>query len=199
MKTPAADNRIALIALGAVCFVLLIGIAGLMKGLSPSADVVARQKGIAVRLSDIAEGEQITVRFGGSPPMIVRHRTAAEIADAEAVDLSTLRDTTSRDIYGRRIGDASDLARRATPDGRFIALVGIGYHCVVIGDRAGEFDGWFDPCAGGHFDISGRIRKGPAVGNLPLPMFDFADANTLLLFLPDPKRVPPLLLEIQRP
>jgi ubiquinol-cytochrome c reductase iron-sulfur subunit len=88
------------------------------------------------------------------------------------------------------IGDASDAIRRATLDGKFIALVGVGQYCVVIGNRAGEFNGWFDPCHGGHFDTSGRIRKGPAFGNLPLPIFELVDARTLMLFPPDPKWVP---------
>lgn len=194
MKTPAADNQIALISLGAVSFVLLIGIVGLLKGLSPSADVVARQKGIPVKLSEIPEGEQAVVKYAGKP-VLVRHRTAAEIAKAEAVPMGELPDPFSVDVHGRRIGDASDMTRRATPDGRFIALLGIGYHCVVIGNQAGEYDGWFDPCHGGHFDISGRIRKGPANGNLPLPVFHLVDAETLMLLPPDPRWVSPGVLD----
>ena len=26
----------------------------------------------------------------------------------------------------------------------------------------GDFNGWFCPCHGSHYDVSGRIRKGPA-------------------------------------
>jgi hypothetical protein len=74
MKTPVADNQTALIALGAVCFVLFIGITGLWGGMSPSADVTARAKGIPVNLSAIPEGEQIMITYAGKPVMIRRDR-----------------------------------------------------------------------------------------------------------------------------
>ncbi len=33
----------------------------------------------------------------------------------------------------------------------------------------GEYDGWFCPCHGSHYDTSGRIRKGPAPINMEIP------------------------------
>ena len=33
----------------------------------------------------------------------------------------------------------------------------------------GEYDGWYCPCHGSHYDTSGRIRKGPAPKNLDVP------------------------------
>ena len=40
-------------------------------------------------------------------------------------------------------------------------------------DNKGEFGGWFCPCHGSHYDTSGRIRKGPAPKNLPVPDYEF--------------------------
>ena len=40
--------------------------------------------------------------------------------------------------------------------------------CVPIGE-AGDYGGWYCPCHGSHYDISGRIRKGPAPLNLEVP------------------------------
>lgn len=40
--------------------------------------------------------------------------------------------------------------------------------CVPIGE-AGDFGGWYCPCHGSHYDISGRIRQGPAPLNLEIP------------------------------
>jgi len=37
----------------------------------------------------------------------------------------------------------------------------------------GDFNGWFCPCHGSHYDTSGRIRKGPAPKNLEIPPYDF--------------------------
>ena len=45
----------------------------------------------------------------------------------------------------------------------------------------GDFNGWFCPCHGSHYDTSGRIRKGPAPTNLPVPVAEFVDATTIKL------------------
>lgn len=52
--------------------------------------------------------------------------------------------------------------------------------CVPIGE-AGDFGGWFCPCHGSHYDISGRIRKGPAPLNLEVPEYDFAEESSLVI------------------
>ena len=41
--------------------------------------------------------------------------------------------------------------------------------------EAGDFNGWFCPCHGSHYDTSGRIRKGPAPKNLLVPTATFID------------------------
>ena len=57
---------------------------------------------------------------------------------------------------------------------KFLVMLGVCTHlgCVPIGD-AGEYDGWFCPCHGSHYDTSGRIRKGPAPTNLPVPEYSY--------------------------
>lgn len=52
--------------------------------------------------------------------------------------------------------------------------------CVPIGE-AGDFGGWFCLCHGSHYDISGRIRKGPAPLNLEIPQYDFSDDGKLVV------------------
>lgn len=63
-----------------------------------------------------------------------------------------------------------------------IYLVGVCTHlgCVPIGE-AGDFGGWFCPCHGSHYDISGRIRKGPAPLNLEIPEYDFPEDGKLVI------------------
>ena len=46
-------------------------------------------------------------------------------------------------------------------------------------DQKGEYNGWFCPCHGSHYDISGRIRKGPAPTNMEIPKYEFVNANTI--------------------
>jgi len=52
--------------------------------------------------------------------------------------------------------------------------------CVPIGE-AGDFGGWFCPCHGSHYDISGRIRKGPAPLNLEVPEYDFPEDGKVVI------------------
>ena len=59
-------------------------------------------------------------------------------------------------------------------------MLGVCTHlgCVPLGDK-GDYDGWFCPCHGSHYDTSGRIRKGPAPTNMPIPKYEFVDNNTI--------------------
>ena len=52
--------------------------------------------------------------------------------------------------------------------------------CVPLGD-AGGFGGWFCPCHGSHYDTAGRIRKGPAPRNLPVPVAAFEGETSIKL------------------
>lgn len=63
-----------------------------------------------------------------------------------------------------------------------LLLQGVCTHlgCVPIGE-AGDFGGWFCPCHGSHYDISGRVRKGPAPLNLEVPEYDFPDESTVVI------------------
>jgi ubiquinol-cytochrome c reductase iron-sulfur subunit len=66
--------------------------------------------------------------------------------------------------------------------GEWLVMMGVCTHlgCVPLGD-AGDFAGWFCPCHGSHYDTSGRIRKGPAPRNLPIPVAAFIDETTIKL------------------
>ena len=57
-----------------------------------------------------------------------------------------------------------------------LVMLGVCTHlgCVPIGE-AGDYGGWFCPCHGSHYDISGRIRRGPAPLNLEIPEYAFND------------------------
>ena len=62
----------------------------------------------------------------------------------------------------------------------WLVMLGICTHlgCVPLSDK-GEYDGWFCPCHGSHYDTSGRIRKGPAPVNMEIPEYVFLDENTI--------------------
>src|SRR6056300_1352602 len=135
----------------------------LVNQMNPAADTLALST-IEVDVSAIEEGQAITVKWRGRP-VFIRHRTAEEIKIAEAVSLDDLRDPQD------------DASRAENP--KYLVIQGICTHlgCVPLGQKIGEvkgdFNGWFCPCHGSHYDTSGRIRKGPAPTNLEVPPYAF--------------------------
>jgi ubiquinol-cytochrome c reductase iron-sulfur subunit len=158
----------------------------LVDQMNPSADVQAASQ-IRVDVSDVPVGTQLTVLFLGKP-VFIRHRTEEEIADARSVDVADLTiDAMSRNENNPDT-DASDENRSMTDfsgnnTGEWLLMEGVCTHlgCVPIGEGAGDFGGWFCPCHGSHYDTSGRIRRGPAPENLPIPLAEFVDETTILL------------------
>ncbi|MBE9475541.1 MAG: ubiquinol-cytochrome c reductase iron-sulfur subunit [Proteobacteria bacterium] len=150
----------------------------LINQMNPSADVQALSS-IEVDISGIELGTQLTVKYLGKP-VFIRRRTEDEIKAARDLDLSELRDGDSRNA--NIAGDASDANRAMDESGEWLVMIGVCTHlgCVPLGD-AGDFDGWFCPCHGSHYDTSGRIRKGPAPTNLPIPLTSFIDDTTIKL------------------
>ncbi|GBC00187.1 hypothetical protein RclHR1_03780016 [Rhizophagus clarus] len=151
----------ALTAAGSKAFVT-----DFLANLSASADVLAMAK-VEVDLAKIPEGKNLTIKWRGKP-IFIRHRTPDEIAEANSVQLSELRDPQS------------DADRTQKPE--WLVMLGVCTHlgCVPIGE-AGDYNGWYCPCHGSHYDISGRIRKGPAPLNLEVPVYSFEDETKLVI------------------
>lgn len=132
----------------------------LIDNLNPSADVLALSS-IEEDISKVAEGQSITVQWRGKP-VFVRHRTAKEIKEAEEVPMSELKDPQTDD---QRVKEGHK---------QWLVMVGVCTHlgCIPLGQQ-GDYDGWFCPCHGSHYDTAGRIRKGPAPLNLAIPDYQF--------------------------
>jgi ubiquinol-cytochrome c reductase iron-sulfur subunit len=163
----------------------------LVNQMNPSADVRALAS-IRVDVSGVQPGTQLTVKWLGKP-VFIRHRTGAEIAEAAEQDAAFLAGEAVIDPLARNANlpdaaaDASDANRTMpSPEGEapqaWIVQMGVCTHlgCVPLGD-AGEYKGWFCPCHGSHYDLAGRIRKGPAPENLPVPPAIWADSSTIKL------------------
>ncbi|XP_015058578.1 cytochrome b-c1 complex subunit Rieske, mitochondrial [Solanum pennellii] len=134
--------------------------------MSASKDVLALAS-LEVDLSSIEPGSTVTVKWRGKP-VFIRRRTDDDIKLANSVDLGTLRDPQQ------------DAERVKNPE--WLVVVGVCTHlgCIPL-PNAGDFGGWFCPCHGSHYDISGRIRKGPAPYNLEVPTYSFLEENKLLI------------------
>ena len=134
----------------------------LIDQMNPDRSVLALAS-TQIDLSQIAVGQSVTIKWRGKP-VFIRHRTPKEIAEAQAVSLADL------------IDPQKDSERVQKPE--WLIMVGICTHlgCVPLGNR-GDYDGWFCPCHGSHYDTSGRIRKGPAPQNLAIPPYAFLENN----------------------
>ena len=118
-----------------------------------------------VDVSSVELGKTIIVLWRGKP-IFIRRRTKEEIEEASAVDLKDLKDPEK------------DEDRAKDPE--WLVMVGVCTHlgCVPLGEK-GEYNGWFCPCHGSHYDTSGRVRKGPAPNNLEIPKYEFINNNII--------------------
>ena len=150
----------------------------LIDQMNPDASVRALAS-IEVDIASLNEGESITVKWRGNP-VFIRYRTAKEIEEARAVNVDDLKDGLARNDNKDAGAPATDENRTAEGKEQYIVMLGVCTHlgCVPLGQQ-GDFDGWYCPCHGSHYDTSGRIRVGPAPENLPVPQFEFISDTTL--------------------
>ena len=138
----------------------------LISQMSASSDVLA-ESSTEIDISAIASGMAIKTLFR-KQPVFVRNLTPAEIAAADAVNPSTLRDPQTLQ-QRTKVGKSN-----------WMITMGVCTHlgCVPLGagtgEVKGEFGGYFCPCHGSIYDTAARIRKGPAPKNLEVPPYEFA-------------------------
>ena len=137
----------------------------LISQMSASADVLA-ESSTEIDISAIASGQAIKTVFR-KQPVFVRNLTQKEIAEADAVNPSTLRDPQTLE------------ERTKKGKTNWLITMGVCTHlgCVPLGagqgEVKGEFGGYFCPCHGSVYDTAARIRKGPAPKNLEVPPYEF--------------------------
>ncbi len=136
--------------------------------MAPSEDAKADAT-TEVDISNLQDGGIMTVKWRGKP-IFIKKRTQNEIAEAENVNLSSLPDPEA------------DSVRVSSRRKDILVVVGICTHlgCVPLGDK-GDYDGWFCPCHGSHYDTSGRVRLGPAPKNLAIPPYRFLSETKIVI------------------
>lgn len=142
-----------------------VAVIPLVNQMNPSADVLALSS-TEIDISSIETGQAIKSTWR-KQPIFVRNLTPQEIAEANAVNVSTLRDPQT-------------LAER-TQEGHenWLITLAVCTHlgCIPLGAAEGEnkgpFGGYFCPCHGSAYDTAARIRQGPAPTNLEVPPYSF--------------------------
>ena len=145
----------------------------LISQMAPSADVLA-ESSTELDVSAIEPGMAIKAVFR-KQPLFARRLTPQEVAEAQSVSASSLRDPQTLE--------------ERTKEGHLDMLVTMGVcthlGCVPLGaaegEPKGEFGGYFCPCHGSHYDTAARIRKGPAPTNLEVPEYEFTSDTTILV------------------
>jgi ubiquinol-cytochrome c reductase iron-sulfur subunit len=134
--------------------------------MKPADDVMALAS-TEVDISGMKPGDQKSVMWQGKP-VFVKRRTAQEIEEAKNVDLSKLPDPEQD---SERVKEGKE---------EWLVVIGVCTHLGCIpSNNTGDFQAWFCPCHGSHYDTSGRIRRGPAPTNLPVPPYEFL-SDTLI-------------------
>ena len=132
--------------------------------MNPDASVKALAS-TEVDISSVQPGQSLTVLWRGKP-VFIKRRTDQEIQKAREVSLNDLKHPEK------------DEDRVQKPE--WLVMLGVCTHlgCVPLTDK-GDYNGWFCPCHGSHYDTSGRIRKGPAPTNMEVPKYQFVNNNTI--------------------
>ncbi len=167
-KDKSKRDFIVTSATAVACIGAATAIVPFVKSLSPDAGELALGS-TEVDVSKLKVGETITVMWRGTP-VFIRKRTEEEIEEARNVDISELRDPETDE----------ERTLRGKPEWLVAVAVCTHLGCVPLAGK-GDYNGWFCPCHGSHYDTSGRIRKGPAPLNLPIPHYTFINDTTILI------------------
>jgi ubiquinol-cytochrome c reductase iron-sulfur subunit len=122
--------------------------------------------GDSIDISGVLAGDWLKVLVDGRP-IYVRHRTAEEIASARTDDKADMPEP-ARD---------SDRA----PDPEWLTVSGVCTHAGCTATCGlGPYRGFMCLCHGSIYDVSGRVRRGPAKTNLAVVRHD-RNGNRIVL------------------
>jgi ubiquinol-cytochrome c reductase iron-sulfur subunit len=154
---------------------------------NPSAKAKAAGAPVKFDVSRLEPGEMKVVEWRGKPVYVVR-RTQETLKDLEGRD-DELKDPESVDADQPEY--INSLSRSIKDE--FLVLVGLCTHLgcapkyrpeVGASDLGGSewLGGFFCPCHGSKFDLSGRVYKGvPASANLVVPPYSYESEFVLVI------------------
>ncbi len=154
---------------------------------NPSAKARAAGAPARADISKLEPGQQMTVEWRGKPVWIIR-RTPEMLESLETIE-SRLADPNS-DVVSQQPSYAKNRERSIKPE--FAIVIGICTHLgcsptyrpeVAAADLGADWlGGFFCPCHGSRFDLSGRVhRSQPAPTNLEVPPHSYIDDYSIII------------------
>jgi len=157
-----------------------------IRSLMPSAKARAQGDPIEVDLSGIEAGAVAAHLYRGET-MLILHRTPEMLAAVAAAEPFVLHDITNPDYADPRYVDPQHRAI----DPEFLVLRGVCTHLGCVPQRkgvegkqvVGEWwpGGFICPCHSSGFDYAGRVIRGPAPRNLPIPPHRYSGRTRLVI------------------
>jgi ubiquinol-cytochrome c reductase iron-sulfur subunit len=157
-----------------------------LSSLKPSARAQALGAPVEVPLASLEPGEMIKVEWRGQLIYVVRRSKEMLSRIDAAKEANLLRDPDSK-VAEQQPAFAVNDFRSIKPE--YLILVGACTHlgCAPlaqfqVGPAGDWYGGFFCPCHGSKFDLSGRVYKGvPAPSNLRVPPYRFIKDDLVLI------------------
>ena len=155
---------------------------------NPSAKAKAAGAPVKFDAGKLQPGEMKVVEWRGKPVYVVR-RTAKALAELESLN-DSLKDPSS--LAASQPAYIDGIERAINPE--FMVLVGLCTHlgcapkyrpevgAVPTSDGSEWIGGFFCPCHGSMFDLSGRVYNGvPASANLVVPPYSYESDTVMVI------------------
>lgn len=154
---------------------------------NPSAKAKAAGAPVKYNIGKLEPGQMVVVEWRGKPVYVV-HRTESMLESLASLN-DTLKDPDS--AASKQPEYIEGIARALRPE--IFVAVGLCTHLgcapkfrpeVGAADLGGDEwqGGFFCPCHGSKFDLSGRVYSGvPASANLEIPPYSFESDNVLVV------------------
>jgi ubiquinol-cytochrome c reductase iron-sulfur subunit len=153
---------------------------------NPSAKAKAAGAPVKADVGKLEPGQMIVVEWRGQPVYVV-NRTESQVAGLAALD-GELKDPES--VVSKQPDYIQGVERALRPE--LLVIVGLCTHLgcapkyrpeVGPADLGSDWQGgFFCPCHGSKFDMSGRVYAGvPASANLVVPPYSFESENILVI------------------
>jgi ubiquinol-cytochrome c reductase iron-sulfur subunit len=152
------------------------GVAGANPENGAGGDDPSRRDFIHIAAGAAAAGAAVTIAW----PLVDQMNPAGDTLALASVEFDLTKVELGQSVTIKWRGKPLFIRHRtgaeiaAAIKAEWLVLIGTCTHLGCVPTfGGGDYQGWFCPCHGSHYDTSGRIRKGPAPTNLAVPEYAF--------------------------